>query len=430
MSHALVTIIAPLPLARLADAQARADALGNPARDDLRAALGRLDDCSGTHFCSLHAIRSKSADKAYLALELSADGTEDEAVARIARAIGPQLATVFSLASDWQPATEIGAYLAAHRISIGVGLFDGPGLAFAGTPGLSVGRILAEDRLARRAGELLAAQGGDMWSLQRVHAVREALRQDPDFGDMLEVGTATPAYAPLGTVSLIGKLAASFLATYLWPVVLLVAVLAFVGGVWNGAAAHQMGGFGAALAAFLWGALRWFVAFAVLAGVAVVLALIIAYVELRSLEQRDSLEERTADPATLAEIFARENRCVQNHMLSVTQRKPGAIRWFTARLVFWVIQQLAIHLYRPGFLSEIGSIHFARWVTVPGTRDLLFFSNFDNSWESYLEDFITKAHAGLTGVWSNSIGFPRHPRTCSRRAPPTGSASSDTPASR
>jgi deferrochelatase/peroxidase EfeB len=46
-------------------------------------------------------------------------------------------------------------------------------------------------------------------------------------------------------------------------------------------------------------------------------------------------------------------------------------------------------------------------VTVPGTRDVVFFSNYDSSWESYLEDFITQAHAGLTGVWSNSIGFPR-----------------------
>jgi Dyp-type peroxidase family len=37
----------------------------------------------------------------------------------------------------------------------------------------------------------------------------------------------------------------------------------------------------------------------------------------------------------------------------------------------------------------------------------LFFSNYGGSWESYLEDFITKAHAGLTAVWSNTIGFPR-----------------------
>ena len=39
---------------------------------------------------------------------------------------------------------------------------------------------------------------------------------------------------------------------------------------------------------------------------------------------------------------------------------------------------------------------------VPRTSDLLFLSNYGGSWESYLEDFITKAHTGLTGVWSNT----------------------------
>src|SRR5262249_39158846 len=74
---------------------------------------------------------------------------------------------------------------------------------------------------------------------------------------------------------------------------------------------------------------------------------------------------------------------------------------------FWAIGNLAGKLYAPGFLSQIGTIHFARWVTPPGSRDLVFLSNYGGSWESYLEDFITQAHAGLTGVWSNSVGFPR-----------------------
>ena len=62
-------------------------------------------------------------------------------------------------------------------------------------------------------------------------------------------------------------------------------------------------------------------------------------------------------------MFARENRYAQNHMISITQRKPGAIRWFTWRLVFWVIGEFATRFYPPGFLSDIGTIHFARWVT-------------------------------------------------------------------
>ena len=38
---------------------------------------------------------------------------------------------------------------------------------------------------------------------------------------------------------------------------------------------------------------------------------------------------------------------------------------------------------------------------------MLFFSNYDSSWESYLGDFIDKASVGLTGVWSNTVLFPR-----------------------
>jgi hypothetical protein len=37
---------------------------------------------------------------------------------------------------------------------------------------------------------------------------------------------------------------------------------------------------------------------------------------------------------------------------------------------------------------------------------LLFLSNFDGSWESYLNDFIDKAAHGLTLAWGNCVGFP------------------------
>ncbi len=46
-------------------------------------------------------------------------------------------------------------------------------------------------------------------------------------------------------------------------------------------------------------------------------------------------------------------------------------------------------------------------MTSPGTPDLILLSNYDGRWEGYLEDSITKAHTGLTGVWSNSLFFPR-----------------------
>ncbi len=40
-------------------------------------------------------------------------------------------------------------------------------------------------------------------------------------------------------------------------------------------------------------------------------------------------------------------------------------------------------------------------------RRLLFFSNYDGSWVNYLGDFIDKAAAGLTAVWSNTLGCPK-----------------------
>src|SRR5262249_30863844 len=58
-----------------------------------------------------------------------------------------------------------------------------------------------------------------------------------------------------------------------------------------------------------------------------------------------------------------------------------------------------------GDLGGITSIHYARWMILDDRR-LLFFSNFDGSWESYLGEFVDQASSGLTSVWSNTVGFP------------------------
>ena len=63
--------------------------------------------------------------------------------------------------------------------------------------------------------------------------------------------------------------------------------------------------------------------------------------------------------------------------------------------------------FRPGFVVTMGTIYFARWFRIPKSETLIFFSNYDGSWQSYLEDFIMRAHQGQTAVWSNGIGFPR-----------------------
>jgi hypothetical protein len=403
MRHALVTIIAPLDLDRVADAEAAIDKLGNPARNDIRAALDMLEDAEhGTHFASLHAFRSYDGKRAYIAFELSADGTDDEALARIERQIGGHLRPVFMHASDWQDGGELLAYLRRRCGVPGNGWFSNPGQFFVGTPGLTVGRILREAKLGARTTALLSEQPAGLDALDRVEEVRKQLAKEAQFKEALQPGAPVPPFVELGLPGFALQLVLSFLKTYLWP--LGVVLLAY--GAYSGvSAALSNAGFWGILDAAVTGLWSGFwVAFLLLAIIAGV-----AYGLLRRVEENDSLEERAPGRATNAAMFARENHrgYAQNHMISVTQRKPGAIRWFTSRLVFWAVGEFASRYYRPGFLSDIGTIHFAYWVTTPGAPDVLFFSNYDASWESYLEDFITRAHAGLTAVWSNSIGFPR-----------------------
>ena len=150
MSHALLTMIAPLAPDRIEEVRAEIDRLGNPATQAVRAAL-RPDPATGRgiHFVSLHAIRSRHGDEAYLLLEISADGDERSAVPQLVDAIGPQLRRVFLFAKDWGDGADLAAYLRKRVVPVGNGWFGNPGLVFAGTPGFSVGRIVSEGVLKK-----------------------------------------------------------------------------------------------------------------------------------------------------------------------------------------------------------------------------------------------------------------------------------------
>jgi deferrochelatase/peroxidase EfeB len=397
MSHALVTIAAPIAMELVSPATAAIAVLENPAHQSIRQELDRLEGDDGTHFMSMHAIPSGDGSRGHLILEFSADGSEDEALARITAAIGPVLENIFKLATDWRPGTLLLGYLSEHRVHVGHGYFSNPGIAFAGTPGMSVGRIRKEYLLANRIARILDEQGADIRAIDRLADVRARLRSEPDHAWALESPVAPlPRRTAPSFFGLVLSLLLPFARAYLWPFGLVVlAVAIYCGAQQEDWAARVMSG----LAALVMGV--------VASIVLVVLILGVLFLLLRRAEKGDWLEERAADHATLAEILKRENRAAQNHMVSVTRRKPGLVRWLAIRVVFWIVGQLVARVYRPGHLGDIGSIHFARWVTLPGTRDFVFFSNYGGSWESYLEDFITRAHNGLTAIWSNSIGFPR-----------------------
>jgi hypothetical protein len=137
------------------------------------------------------------------------------------------------------------------------------------------------------------------------------------------------------------------------------------------------------------------------------------YLVLRRKECTDIATAYTR-PAPIARgVQEIEDQCTQNQLTHIVDIKPGAFRLATLWLVLKAIDVVARVYSVRGDLGGITDIHFARWVILrdrrpegPRRHRLLFFSNYDGSWESYLGEFIDRASYGLTAVWSNTLGFP------------------------
>lgn len=128
---------------------------------------------------------------------------------------------------------------------------------------------------------------------------------------------------------------------------------------------------------------------------------------LRWLERRDSSQD--APPVNvqlIREMAAREDWIPQNHMGSIVLVKPGVLRTLAFRAGHRGLGLTLRVLATNGYLGSMRTVHFAHWAFINNGSRLMFFSNFDHSWESYLDDFIEKAHVGLTLAWGSCVGFP------------------------
>jgi deferrochelatase/peroxidase EfeB len=399
LSHALVTIIAAVPSKDIASLRTSIAALGNPAIARLAAALGGLNVI---HFASLNVFEASAGGRGHLVFEFSGDGSAEELLRLLDQQLGADLGPVFAHAED-RGAAPLLDFWRSHIVETGQTLLANPGLGFAGTPGLSVERIRRERGLALHLADLLHRLALRGPALERVETIRKQLRADAKWSWALapepvaEGGTLEELPETLAaSLPILARLAGPFVRDFLWPLAI-PAGIAFAILWWMQGFTGK--GFLSALAC---------------AGVTAVLTLVVAAVAAifvyRAFRRREDAEvpvDRPAQPQAVAAIMQRENYAAQNHLAALSVMKPGRLRRFTLRVAFWTIGQLSTRYFRPGFLGALGTINFARWVMVPGTGDLLFLSNYGGSWESYLEDFITKAHAGLTGVWSNTVDFPK-----------------------
>jgi hypothetical protein len=128
---------------------------------------------------------------------------------------------------------------------------------------------------------------------------------------------------------------------------------------------------------------------------------------LRWLERRDSHHDAPAiDQTELRKMERREDWVPQNHMGSIVLVKPGVLRTALFRAGHLGLGLVLRVVATDGYLGSMRTVHFAHWAFINNGSRLMFFSNFDQSWDSYLDDFIEKAHGGLTLAWGSCTGFP------------------------
>jgi hypothetical protein len=127
-------------------------------------------------------------------------------------------------------------------------------------------------------------------------------------------------------------------------------------------------------------------------------------------ERRDengTLTLSQLDDNKVNELKKVEDLFPQNQFTQVAVLKPGTVRHINFRIWMLRTSVLASKVFVHGRLLNIPTIHFARWVLFDNNKHVLFFSNFDGNWQQYLGDFIDQSGWGLTGIFSNTVNFPK-----------------------
>ncbi|MCW5966126.1 MAG: hypothetical protein KIT83_18960 [Bryobacterales bacterium] len=120
-----------------------------------------------------------------------------------------------------------------------------------------------------------------------------------------------------------------------------------------------------------------------------------------------SASDEVVDPAEQWRMQGnREDRVAQNQLTLVTVTSPSRLR--RQRAVMALIHLYSRRVSKPGLLAGISTIHFVRWTIIDNGKRLIMISDYDGSWEAYIEEFAAMILSGLDAIWSGSEGFPRN----------------------
>lgn len=128
---------------------------------------------------------------------------------------------------------------------------------------------------------------------------------------------------------------------------------------------------------------------------------------LRHREKTDPVLAPVPDRARNRMLSAQEDHDITNQYSAIGSLKPGRFRCWLTVVILWAINWGARHIYRKGRLARVNTIHFASWTFLDDRRRVYFASNYDGSREAYNDDFINKVAFGLNLAFSNGLGYPR-----------------------
>ncbi len=123
----------------------------------------------------------------------------------------------------------------------------------------------------------------------------------------------------------------------------------------------------------------------------------------RYYEDKEQRSQEPFDPTYHRPDYRHLDLGPQNHLCTYATVRPGWFRMYVIRRALWLGPVLFNYFFIMGKLDQMSTIHFARWTLIK--QQLIFFSNYDGSWSSYLNDFSDEAW-GVNLVWGNTIGFP------------------------
>lgn len=369
-----------------------------------------LDQCNVVHFASFNVLQlgRRGKERPHLLVELNVDGNSEVALDRIWANAGSILEPAISRYIEEN--TKLRNLISRYMAQPSRWPWRDVGLNFVGTGEFSIAQIERERRLAEHLDDLLFAKetyrgipltepnyadaqaGVPIESQQIVRARAEAIKAG--YEDMLHrVRSRGPDFARDPLISYDGFLMRYagqplfvYIATGFFALTLIVLALV-IASVWSVQTYLSV----------------WLVPFLLLFTINVTLAI---WVWRR--ERSDKPDQRSVSLERLRAIRDSEDKQgqAQSHITTVTTMKAGLLRRLTFAFSLYVVASFTKFWFRRGFLTDFATIHYARWLRLKGTDQMVFQSNFDGSWESYLEDFVTKVHGGQTLVWSNGEGFP------------------------